>query len=1140
MAQQDAVISSYKNQPEIIANRSITLMPGFTIPAGANVDIHISNNPGANIGTNIKIDMNAIVTYTPTVAGLVNATDTTNGVNQVKVEVQTFDHLGKLKEIEQVRATPLLNNLVHLKEYDALGRITNDYLPYVTAAGSTNFQSMGYNSPGMNFYSNLDASYAISPNPQPYSSSWYETQQDALLREQSAPGLAFGLDSGHTKRFEHISMPFNVIYYRVKNNALVIDSAGTYTYNDLGGTRTADENVPVYTGPEYPTYQSSGSVMEFKNFKGQVVLRRIDLWNQSDGSFNKSFSTYYVYDDRGNLSFVLPPKVGADSGTLPTQNQLDNLCYQYKYDNENRMVAKKIPGRGWDYMVYNRQGQVVMTQDSVQRTKATPEWNIIKYDGQGRVVLTGIYAQAGSLATMQQNVYLQGIDWESRGTAGNSYTNKTFPQSWATTLSVNYYDDYDLPGGNPYPYSGSDAAKTTRGLATASQVNVLGTGNMLWSVNYYDDEGRLVKIFKQHYKSNAVNAGNYDEVTDTYNFSGQLLTTTRSHKVNGTESLKTLTEYTYDAQGRKIDTWETINTSTRTLIARNDYDELGNLFHKKLHSTNGGNSFLQTITYHYNERGWLKEAQADKFDLKLAYNSTSHSAHSHYNGNIAEQEYTGDHTGNRYFTYEYDELNRLTSSSYNNSGTGLSESVGGPGYSGYDDNGNIIVFFRNAVNSIYNNNGNQLASIIGGSLGGAFTYDGNGNELTDTRRNVTLTYNRLNLPATVSGSHSASYTYDAAGTKLQSVQDATTRQYIGGIQYTNGDIDFIQTDEGLAVRNATTGVYKYQYNLKDHLGNTRVTIDDNGSGGAEVVQEDEYYAFGLDAPKFRLTTENKYLYNGKEKQDALVDQLDYGARFYDPVIGRWTSVDPLAEVSRRWSPYNYVENNPLRHIDPDGMSVEETSESYTFTGSDMSSLYNQLTGGGDDPDKRKKKSDVKQHPDLAKTDAASNGKRPNGYQLALHAGAVLSAAKANEGFGVAPYKAGTSVNEFQAMNAKGFVRVSTENQTEIGGRWLMKASDIKGLTPQEIQAKFALPNVPTRVADAQIPNGAVLRSGIAGENIWGPGGGTQYQIMQGKVGFDNVRPLTNGVIINEFGMPIGTEQVGTTEPPIEGVEDIMP
>jgi len=131
-------------------------------------------------------------------------------------------------------------------------------------------------------------------------------------------------------------------------------------------------------------------------------------------------------------------------------------------------------------------------------------------------------------------------------------------------------------------------------------------------------------------------------------------------------------------------------------------------------------------------------------------------------------------------------------------------------------------------------------------------------------------------------------------------------------------------EEGLV--NKGTSAYAYEYHIKDHFGNTRVAFQPNGSS-TTLTQVAEYYPFGSTyLPMFNLAgTSNKYLYNGKEKQDDVLgtgstalDWYDYGARFYDPQIARWHSVDPLAEFYYRLSPYTYCKGNPVIFADVDG------------------------------------------------------------------------------------------------------------------------------------------------------------------------------------------------------------------------------
>ncbi len=214
-----------------------------------------------------------------------------------------------------------------------------------------------------------------------------------------------------------------------------------------------------------------------------------------------------------------------------------------------------------------------------------------------------------------------------------------------------------------------------------------------------------------------------------------------------------------------------------------------------------------------------------------------------------------------------------------------------------------------------------------------------------------IEYNHLNLPTRIIFDDPSTYLsaidykYDALGTKLEKAvaiyyqEGAPFPSYYVGTEYAGNYVyqktfgqpvlQFFNHPEGYVELDGNNFNYIYQY--KDHLGNVRLSYrdaDGNGSitAATEVLEENNYYPFGGKHRGYNTAVNStnialKRKFGGKEYQDELgLDWYDISARNYDPALGRWMNIDPLAEDMTRHSPYNYAFDNPIYYIDPDGMS----------------------------------------------------------------------------------------------------------------------------------------------------------------------------------------------------------------------------
>lgn len=531
----------------------------------------------------------------PVDQGAENALDSSQKIEAISY----LDGLGRLIQSIAVRAGGQKQNVISYVEYDLYGRTPRQYLPYATT---------GEVSDPLDFMSSLDLKIAIgefyeTPKYEntlnPYSEMVYEDSPLNRVYEQAAPGNSWRLSEGHTiKKNYQVNSESEVLYFKVNFSGgnssipqIILD--GNYGNGQLYKNTVKDENWTSASGNNHTTE-------EFVNKLGQIILKR--TYNN-----DVSYDTYYIYDEFQNLSFVLSPEASSqivNGGNLVNNYQeiLDKLGYQYKYDYRNRLIEKKIPGKGWEFIVYNRLDQPVLTQDANQRAQ-TPkkEWIFTKYDAFGRIAYTGIKKANISRASFQTvvnndtNEPYEEMSSMPMDIAGVQmyYTNIAVPTYFDATvdeiLTINYYDEYVDIGTYILPTEvyGENLTTEKKGLATVSKVRVLGTDDWITTITGYDEKGR--PIFTR-----IVNT--YLNTEDTselrLDFVGNVMESRTTHQKDGHPVIVTKGYFTYDHQNRLINHSQQVNNESVQLIASNTYDELGQLKYKRV----GGELFESGYT----------------------------------------------------------------------------------------------------------------------------------------------------------------------------------------------------------------------------------------------------------------------------------------------------------------------------------------------------------------------------------------------------------------------------------------------------------------------------------------------------------------------------------------------------------------
>ena len=274
----------------------------------------------------------------------------TNGVRSL-TDVSYGDGFGGVSQKIHVGITPQGKDLTESYEYNSLGNLQSRTLPVpvLSEGASGNYKQILKSAQEYYGHSNVCSRFA------------YEASHRSLLLKEFGVGDEWtgkAVSKKYSCNLESIPAQ-RCKRYLVSAGGELVESDSPYADGSLRGIRSEDEDGNMH--------------WEFYNSENQLVLSRI-----LDG--DTFFDTYFVYDEYGNLVFVLPPG-------YQDHPDLDLYAYIYRYDYLDRLVYKKLPGCAPSYLVYDAAHRLVFSQDGCQRNDSL--WSFFVYDVYGRVVVEG-------------------------------------------------------------------------------------------------------------------------------------------------------------------------------------------------------------------------------------------------------------------------------------------------------------------------------------------------------------------------------------------------------------------------------------------------------------------------------------------------------------------------------------------------------------------------------------------------------------------------------------------------------------------------------------------------------------------------------------------------------------------------------